>query len=345
MSEKGVLFKKRKNNHGSHHGSSRGSGFPRHNMNKFDGTHLGMRVRLRKDMEKYSECYYNYGYLRSNWIIGLINKYVGKPYNDLIKEFYKKIKRLRDNHKDVGLKDLDWNFEDSYYVDDDGLIHCNSEIKFNRFTNRQLRYNKAQKIPQFGAVAKPRELLRSWELRNYDYPVLLDTNPKLIGNYYCDINGIVLLLPVYHVPEAEDRGYPRWGLSPRPGTYEYKKKKSLEENWIAPTILFNRRETRTNLYRFIHIELQGKMPNPALASLRASIKKAEEDCFNARDSWEESKCKMYLNVLKSRLKFTPEFVSMNVGYGCLYPMVKISDYKKALEKYESEQKKTCNSEG
>lgn len=111
---------------------------------------------------------------------------------------------MRDNHKDVGLKDLDWNFEDSYYVDDDGLIHCNSEIKFNRFTNRQLRYNKAQKIPQFGAVAKPRELLRSWELRNYDYPVLLDTNPKLIGNYYCDINGVVLLLPVYHVPEAED---------------------------------------------------------------------------------------------------------------------------------------------
>lgn len=54
---------------------------------------------------------------------------------------------------------------------------------------------------------------------------------------------------------------------------------------------------------------------------------------------------MYLNVLKSRLKFTPEFVSMNVGYGCLYPMVKISDYKKALEKYESEQKETCNSEG
>lgn len=38
MSEKGVLFKKRKNNHGSHHGSSRGSEFPRHNMNKFDGT-------------------------------------------------------------------------------------------------------------------------------------------------------------------------------------------------------------------------------------------------------------------------------------------------------------------
>lgn len=33
------------------------------------------------------------------------------------------------------------------------------------------------------------------------------------------------------------------------------------------------------------------------------------------------------------------------GYGCLYPMVKISDYKKALEKYESEQKETCNSEG
>jgi hypothetical protein len=35
MSDKGLLFKKRKNNHGSHNRCSQGSGFPRRDMDKF----------------------------------------------------------------------------------------------------------------------------------------------------------------------------------------------------------------------------------------------------------------------------------------------------------------------
>lgn len=57
MSDKGLLFKKRKNNHGSHHKCSKGS-----------------------------------GYLRTNRITGFINKFIGKPYNDLVKAFYALIK-------------------------------------------------------------------------------------------------------------------------------------------------------------------------------------------------------------------------------------------------------------
>lgn len=48
MSDKGLLFKKRKNNHGSHNRCSQGSGFPRRDMNKFPGTHLGMKLRYQK---------------------------------------------------------------------------------------------------------------------------------------------------------------------------------------------------------------------------------------------------------------------------------------------------------
>lgn len=88
MSDKGLLFKKRKNNHGSHHKCSKGSGFPRHSMNH---------------------------YLRTNRITGFINKFIGKPYNDLVKAFYALIKDLRDSHKEVGLSDLEWHFEQFRY--------------------------------------------------------------------------------------------------------------------------------------------------------------------------------------------------------------------------------------
>lgn len=42
MSERGIFFKRGKNNHGSHNRCSRGSEFPRDSMNYYEGTHLGM---------------------------------------------------------------------------------------------------------------------------------------------------------------------------------------------------------------------------------------------------------------------------------------------------------------
>ena len=98
MSDKGLLFKKRKNNHGRHHKCSSGSGFPRHSMNHYPGTHLGMKLRYSKPSvgRLYREWGPNRGYLRANRITGFINKFIGKPYNDLVKAFYVLIKDLRD---------------------------------------------------------------------------------------------------------------------------------------------------------------------------------------------------------------------------------------------------------
>lgn len=55
MSDKGLLFKKRKNNHGSHNRCSQGSGFPRRDMDKFPGTHLGMKLRYQKALRIYEQ--------------------------------------------------------------------------------------------------------------------------------------------------------------------------------------------------------------------------------------------------------------------------------------------------
>lgn len=66
MSDKGLLFKKRKNNHGSHHKCSKGSGFPRHSMNHYPGTNMYAKYwtdthNIRKPKE-YKEGYYYSSY-------------------------------------------------------------------------------------------------------------------------------------------------------------------------------------------------------------------------------------------------------------------------------------------
>lgn len=220
MSDKGLLFKKRKNNHGSHHKCSKGSGFPRHSMNHYPGTHLGMKLRYSKPSvgRLYCEWGPNRGYLRTNRITGFINKFIGKPYNDLVKAFYVLIKDLRDSHKEVGLSDLEWHFEQfryrrwrgDYYVDDDGLVqivHPESVRKQTSHINKQqVAYNKKVKIPDFGRVSLPRTPSRETNNRyclpeygsvSYEKPQY--DAPRFLGNYWCDMDGKMLFLPVYQV--------------------------------------------------------------------------------------------------------------------------------------------------
>lgn len=207
MSDKGLLFKKRKNNHGSHHKCSKGSGFPRHSMNHYPGTHLGMKLRYSKPSVGCLYCEWgpNRGYLRTNRITGFINKFIGKPYNDLVKAFYALIKDLRDSHKEVGLSDLEWHFEQfryrrwrgDYYVDDDGLVHPESVRKQTSHINKQqVAYNKKVKIPDFGRVSLPRTPSRETNNRyclpeygsvSYEKPQY--DAPRFLGNYWCDMDG------------------------------------------------------------------------------------------------------------------------------------------------------------
>lgn len=208
MSDKGLLFKKRKNNHGSHHKCSSGSGFPRHAMNHYPGTHLGMRLRYSKPSvgRLYCEWGPNRGYLRTNRITGFINKFIGKPYNDLVKAFYILIKDLRDSHKEVGLSDLEWHFEQfrhrrwrgDYYVDDDGLVQVvhpeTARRQTSHINKQQVAYNKKVKIPDFGRVSLPRTPGRETNNRyclpeygsvSYEKPQY--DAPRFLGNYWCDI--------------------------------------------------------------------------------------------------------------------------------------------------------------
>lgn len=216
MSDKGLLFKKRKNNHGSHNRCSQGSGFPRRDMDKFPGTHLGMKLRYQKaSVGRLIEGWnINRGYLRTNRITGFIDKFIGKPYNDLVKAFYVLIKDLRNSHKEVGLADLEWHFEQfryrrwrgDYYVDDDGLVQVvKPELdrkQTSHINKQQVAYNKKVKIPDFGRVSVPRKVdsskTRCWDKYGFPdrefihYEKCQYHAPRFLGNYWCDMDGKML---------------------------------------------------------------------------------------------------------------------------------------------------------
>lgn len=348
MSDKGLLFKRRKNNHGNHYKCSRGKGFPRHSMNYYPGTHLGMNLRYSKPSVGRLYCNWksNYGYLRANRITGFINKFIGKPYNDLVKAFYVLIKDLRDSHKEVGLADLEWHFEQresrrwigDYYVDDNGLVQITHiEIKRKKgscISKQQVAYNKKVKIPDFGRVTLPRTPDKDKDRQNkyylpeygsvsYEKPQY--STPKFLGNYWCDMDGKILFLPVYHVPGsnmyakywADTHGVPkpkkykssyyyssypqRWDRKGycdrfsdmfRPGDSAFKWAQGTENGWVVPIIPFSKINEwyglRRAMYKRMYHSKLLLMPNTrALVSARERVQRCRENLSQCEipDNW------------------------------------------------------------
>lgn len=331
MSDKGLLFKKRKNNHGSHHKCSKGSGFPRHSMNHYPGTHLGMKLRYSKPSvgRLYCEWGPNRGYLRTNRITGFINK-------------------------------------------------------------QQVVYNKKVKIPDFGRVSLPRTPSRETNNRyclpeygsvSYEKPQY--DAPRFLGNYWCDMDGKMLFLPVYHVPGTNmyakywtdthnirkpkeyKEGYyyssypQRWDRKGycdrfsdmfRPGDSAFKWAQGVENGWVVPIIPFSKRSEwyglRYAMYKRMYHSKLVLMPNTKeLTSVRELVQRCREhlsQCEDPENWWygKTERCQKELDEALEKLRKTPNMAYFEVGYGQLYPMVKRYDYEKALRIYEQEQKET-----
>ena len=64
-------------------------------MNKYEGTHLGMSRRWTHKSgptsTQWCKRWKNYGEVPRKYIIGLLNKFVGKPYIDFINEYNHKL--------------------------------------------------------------------------------------------------------------------------------------------------------------------------------------------------------------------------------------------------------------
>ena len=338
MSEKGIFFKKRKKRHGSHNKCSRGSEFPRENMDYYEGTHLGMSKHLnRRGSHIINMGWDNGGYLKDNVLLPLIFAHVGKPYKELTKAYYAKTKRLREQHKKVGIDNLEWYFQNfhhwcrQFYIDDEGIVRTNSSWNLhNKFTNAQLRHNRDQEIPQYGKVCENyRDISVYYPKEDFS---LISKEPVFMGNFYCDIKGEILLLPVYHVPyfkecENDSDWRCRFGFIPwylKPNTPENKKYLEMCAKWTKVTIAVKRNE---HSHTFVH-HFFGKVPNAKKEKIARDIELWRKLQESATDKKDRRNAKLKVKALIFKYESTPDFIKKEAGYGKLYPMVKTEDYER-----------------
>lgn len=197
--------------------------YSRRMMNNFEGTHLGMSRRWTHKSGPTStgwcKRWKNIGIIPRKYIIGLLNKFEGKSFNDFVNEFNFKIKDFNGVDKHSYIKYLDCGdyfkrnsiFDEKfiyepygglrpYFVDDEGIIH-KREIKIENTKNKglnkiQLAYNKRLFIPKFGCV-------RINPIDKYIYQSQDNNfeekyrNPVYFFDAFVFVNGKVVKLPVY----------------------------------------------------------------------------------------------------------------------------------------------------
>ena len=109
-----------------------GKGFPRQLVKKFDGTHLGWnRAKCLRSDFGWGAC------LHTKYVIGLLYKFVGKPYKDFLKVFDSRIKHIKpktDEDLHRILKDrIGSSGHNSFYINSKGiLLSSNSKTVLKR---------------------------------------------------------------------------------------------------------------------------------------------------------------------------------------------------------------------
>lgn len=192
----------------------KGSEFPRRGMNEYEGERLSMS---KHRLSKHKTLSYNKGNgwasLHEKHIEGLLNKYLNKPFDKMLSEFYAKTKSLRQSgrqriwetpsyfsHDVEGFthrRFVSWG-EKKYYVDDNGILRLKENHADNapktKLTRKQKAYNCQVPVPTFGLEADQFELLR----QKYD------TADLFVGEYYAIVDGEVCKVPIYTSPKTEN---------------------------------------------------------------------------------------------------------------------------------------------
>lgn len=204
--------------------------YSRRMMNNYEGTHLGMSRRWTHKSGPMStgwtKNYKNYGEVPRKYIIGLLNKFIGKPYKDFINEYNHKLNSFNGINKDDYLKYIaqskvendifhekfshnsGCDFRDRhiyqpyggyrpYYVDDNNLIQrsklddtCTNKKGFNKL---QLNYNSRLYIPKFKDVKTYNDSnhYRNYILKKEFY------DPLYFFDAFVKIENKIVKLPLY----------------------------------------------------------------------------------------------------------------------------------------------------
>lgn len=317
---------------------------------------------------------HGYGYVKESRIVKFIAKYVGKPYKELTKAWNEWIKPIKNTDKTEYLDDYftDYRWRQAFFrVDDNGLVQSVEQTPRGRRYNlstKQWKENRNHALPKFGKIAKPH---KAADYYDYCYGFANsnpDSNgtdsdfyrPRLLGHYWCMVNGTPVELPVYHVRDARD--YIRWWLDGkqgklpgtrevvkvdtyqqlfRPGTHAYEQAVKFDNNWVYLPIPCSKGgyigETSKH---FMHLETE-QIPNPRYAEIQSSLDALTKSVeAGITVTFSDGVTMEYLtneiNNAHYRLSITSRCITVNHGYGQLYPLVKRIDYERTIQEMARE---------
>lgn len=323
---------------------------------------------------------HGYGYVKESRIVKFIAKYVGKPYKELAKAWNEWIKPIKNTDKTEYLDDYftDYRWRQAFFrVDDNGLVQSVEQTPRGRRYNistKQWKENRNHALPKFGKIAKPH---KAADYYDYCYGFANsnpDSNgtdsdfyrPRLLGHYWCMVNGTPVELPVYHVRDARD--YIRWWLDDkqgrvpgtrevvkvdtyqqlfRPGTHAYEQAVKFDNNWVYLPIPCSKGgyigETSKH---FMHLETE-QIPNPRYAEIQSSLdaltKSVEDIEAGITVTFSDGVTPVTMEYLTNeinnahyRLSITSRCITVNHGYGQLYPLVKRIDYERTIQEMARE---------
>ena len=339
-------------------GKKGGSQYPRHTMNLFEGTHLSMKKKIiNKSGDVFIGSNYQGAILHSKYIIGLLNKFVGKSYKDF--------KRVYDNKiKNIKKYDIRWSrledylhkepktcyFKQEFYIDENGLIQrCKLLSRYNiggpRLTKSQIKYNERVKIPDLGVCrTDPNDrVTKNWfgQYDNDRFPLHHNKRyPILLGTFWVVINKKVMRLPVYTYNSYSSIEY----FNYRESFYDY-------ETWKYKIISFEEyiskydKITKKNIKQIVkdwipvHSKISSKcygqdywitVENPDIAEYYQEIGICMKIIKNNPESKDEMEAK--ISEIRERINVLPPMATINMGYGKFYLFVKRYDYELALNK-------------
>ena len=339
-------------------GKKGGSQYPRHTMNLFEGTHLSMKKKIvNKSGDVFIGSNYQGAILHSKYIIGLLNKFVGKSYKDF--------KRVYDNKiKNIKKYDIRWSrledylhkepktcyFKQEFYIDENGLIQrCKLLSRYNiggpRLTKSQIKYNERVKIPDLGVCrTDPNDrVTKNWfgQYDNDRFPLHHNKRyPILLGTFWVVINKKVMRLPVYTYNSYSSIEY----FNYRESFYDYK-------TWKYATISFEEyiskydKIIQKNIKQIVkdwipvHSKISSKcygqdywitVENPDIAEYYQEIGICMKIIKNNPESKDEMEAK--ISEIRERINVLPPMATINMGYGKFYLFVKRYDYELALNK-------------
>ena len=339
-------------------GKKGASQYPRHTMNLFEGTHLSMKKKIvNKSGDVFIGSNYQGAILHSKYIIGLLNKFVGKSYKDF--------KRVYDNKiKNIKKYDIRWSrledylhkepktcyFKQEFYIDENGLIQrCKLLSRYNiegpRLTKSQIKYNERVKIPDLGVCrTDPNDrVTKNWfgQYDNDRFPLHHNKRyPILLGTFWVVINKKVMRLPVYTYNSYSSIEY----FNYRESFYDYK-------TWKYATISFEEyiskydKIIQKNIKHIVkdgipvHSKISSKcygqdcwitVENPDIAEYYQEIGICMKIIKNNPESKDEMEAK--ISEIRERINVLPPMATINMGYGKFYLFVKRYDYELALNK-------------